>query len=81
MTASQASKLRRDKIIQAKKAKEQAAKKPNVLKFKKISIATEEKAPGLGIAIDIDEINKLYTFGGEQGAKIEEGKNELQDFE
>ena len=66
MTASQASKIRRDKIIQAKKAKEQAAvKQTNKLKLKKITIATEEKAPGLGIGLDIDEINKLYTFGGE----------------
>ena len=24
---------------------------------------------GIGLGLDIDEINKLYTFGGEQGKK------------
>ena len=74
--------MRRNKIAQEKKAKEQAATKPtNKLKIKKINLNIEDKAPANGIAIDIDEINKLYTYGGEQGAKVEEEKNEMMDFE
>lgn len=37
--------------------------------------------PGLKIGLDIDDINKLYTYGGEQGSRLDEGKNELETFE
>jgi hypothetical protein len=29
-----------------------------------------KKAPKLGLELDITEINKLYSYGGEQGKKI-----------
>ena len=32
-----------------------------------------QKPPGLNIGLDIDDINKLYTYGGEQGSRINDG--------
>ena len=48
-----------------------ASSKPN----KKIS------KPRVGIAIDTEAINELYTYGGEQGKKKTVEENEIEDFE
>ena len=40
------------------------------------------KKPGkmfkpMGLAIDTEEINKLYTFGGEQGKQLEKNEDDF----
>lgn len=33
------------------------------------------KPPKMNIGLDIDDINKLYTYGGEQGSRIADEQN------
>lgn len=35
----------------------------------------------IGLAIDTDAINELYTYGGEQGKKRTAEESEMEDFE
>ena len=39
------------------------------------------KPAGLNIGLDIEDINKLYTYGGEQGSKIADAENAQATFE
>ena len=51
------------------------------IKGSKAKKMVKPKNFNVGLAIDTDAINELYTYGGEQGKKKTVEENEIEDFE